>query len=78
MWYNGHDADVSRAVALSQFTGQETFLLLGVHLLDESLLGLEVKGHRVVLIGVAAHLEDRSANQPTELGGIYSTGSMHH
>ena len=59
-----------------QLTGQVTFLLLGIHLGDQTLLRLEVKGHGIALIFVAAHLEDRCLGQLMGRG-VYRARRMH-
>ena len=47
------------SAALGVLTRQETVLLLGVDIGDETFLGLEVEHHLRLLILVAAHLEHR-------------------
>ena len=68
---------------LGYLTGQETVLLLGIYLGYQALLRLEVKGHGVVLVGVAAHLEHRSSLQTArrrvaDTGGMNQTAVEHH
>ena len=53
--------ELAIGTTLRQFAGQVTVFLLGINLLDKALLRLEVKGHRVALVGVAAHLKNRTA-----------------
>ena len=55
--------ELAVGTSLCYLCGEESLLLLRVHLLDESFLRLEVEGHRVVLISVAAHLEHRRSLQ---------------
>ena len=61
--------------SLGDLTRQEAIILLGVDLSDETLLRLEVEGHRIALIFVASHLEDGGTRQL--LGGVHLTRSMH-
>ena len=61
--------------SFGELTRQETFVLLGIDLGDKSFLRLEVEGHRVTLVFVATHLEDRGAHKL--LGGVDLTCGMH-
>ena len=63
------------AVALRQLRGHEAVVLLGVGIADDAFLRLEVEGHRVGLVGIAAHLEHRGAKLHT--GRIDRTRGMH-
>ena len=61
--------------SLGDLTRQETFVLLGIDLGDKSFLRLEVEGHRVTLVFVVTHLEDRGTHEL--LGGVDLTCGMH-
>ena len=68
---------LSVSASLRDLTGQKAVLLLGIDAGDQSFLGLEVEGHRVALILVASHLEDRRTRQVMGRG-VHLTRSMHH
>ena len=69
------EVHVALAVALGEFGGHVAVLLLGVDVVDESLLGLEVEGHGVGLVGVGAHFEDGCAKLASR--GINGACGMH-
>ena len=52
-------------VSLGYLAGHISLVLLGIDSGDETLLCLEIESHGVALVGVASHLEDRSAKQYT-------------
>ena len=62
-------------ITLRDFRSHETFVLFGIDILDETLLGLEVKGHGISLVGIVAHLKDRCTKLRTR--GIERTRGMH-
>ena len=62
-------------ITLRDFRSHETFVLLGIDILDETLLGLEVKSHGISLVGVVAHLKDRCTKLRTR--GVERTRGMH-
>ena len=53
------EEDFSLVVALGQLAAEIAFLLMGGHIIDEALLGLEVEGHGIALVFGVAHLEYR-------------------
>ena len=53
--------DDTRRVALAHLAAEEAVLLLGIDPFDQTLLRLEVEGHRIALVLVLAHREERSA-----------------
>ena len=65
------DKHLTLVVTFRYLAGEETLVLLSIYARDETLFCLEVKSHGVALVGVASHLEDRSAKQYT--GGISRT-----
>ena len=48
----------SVGTTLGDLTGEEALVLLGIDRCDQTFLRLEIKGHRVALIFIAAHFED--------------------
>ena len=69
--------DLSIVVALRLLTGQEAVLLLGIYVFDEAFLGLEVKRHRVGVVGVLPHDKDRLTLDTVLCRGVFGTGSMY-
>ena len=61
--------------AFRQLAGDIAFLLLGLDVVDESFLALEIEGYRVAFIRVVSHLEYGGARERL-LGRILDTGSM--
>ena len=53
--------DDTRRVALAHFAAEEAVLLLSIDPFDQALFRLEVEGHRIALVLVLAHREERSA-----------------
>ena len=47
-------------VTLGELRHHKTIILLGIDILDKTLLCLEVECHLITLITVATHLKDRS------------------
>ena len=52
--------DIPIVVSLGELTPQVSIFLLCVHVLDQSFLRLEVESHRIALVLLLSHLEDRS------------------
>ena len=52
---------ITLGIALRYLTMQESVLLLCIDMLDKTFLRLEVEGHRVVLVGITAQLENGSS-----------------
>ena len=67
---------LSVGTTLGDLTGEETLILLGIDRCDQTLLRLEVKGHRIALILIITHLEDRCTSQ-FHLGAVHRSCSMH-
>ena len=61
---------------LGDLTGKETLILLGIDRCDQTLLRLEVKGHRITLVLIVPHLEDRCAGQ-LHRGAVHRSCGMH-
>ena len=60
--------------AFRQFGGQESVFLFRIYLSDKTFLRLEVEGHRVTLVLIAAHLEHWRAFQPLCRRVLYARG----
>ena len=76
------EVHVALAVTLGNLGGHETVFLLGIGIVDKTLLRLEVERHGVGLIGVRAHLEHRSteflSRRVQRTCGMYQTGVKRH
>ena len=53
----------TRTVAFCPLTAQESVFLLGIDIADKTFLCLEIEGHRIVLVGVVTHLENRRSRE---------------
>ena len=67
--------DGSIGIALRHLARHVAVLLLGIDIVDESLLGLEVEGDGIILVGVASHLEDRGTELHAE--AVETARGMH-
>ena len=76
------EVHVAVSITLRYLRGHVTFILLGVDILDETLLRFEVEGHRIGLVSVATHLENRGSELPTRCvartGGMNQAGIHRH
>ena len=73
---------IAVGITLRYLRGHVTFILLGIDILDETLLRLEVESHRVGFVSVATHLEYRGSVLLTRCvartGGMDQTGIHRH
>ena len=69
--------DDTRRVTLGASTRQESILLFGINIINKGFLALEVEGDGIGIIGVRAHLEDRSSLHALVGGRVGSTSSFH-
>ena len=73
--FSVHEKHLPFVVSLRYLAGEESVLLLCIYTGDETFLCLEVKGHGVALILVAAHLKHRCAEDGS--GGVSGACGMH-
>ena len=57
---------------------QKSLLLLGIDVFDKALFGFEIESHRVALIFVAAHCENRQSLQSAFGRRVCCASGMHH
>ena len=53
----------ARTITLGPFTTQETVFLFSIDITDQAFFRFEVKGHRIVLIGVRTHFKNRCSRK---------------
>ena len=67
--------NLALVVTFRQLTGEESVLLFGIYIADESLLGLEVKRHRVGFVCILTH--HKHGCSKFHASGILSSSCIH-